>query len=133
MKFSEGLEFIRSEAFAECALHDTIIFPRTLKHISYSAFRSNGLRAVKFPTGLEQIEGAAFSYCSGLSEVRFPSSILNVGSDAFGNCDNIKDVYTYIIDPLQLDQTTFSAEVFKNATLHVPETAQNKYYWDTQW
>ena len=133
VKFSEGLEFIRSEAFAECALHDTIIFPRTLKHISYSAFRSNGLRAVKFPTGLEQIEGAAFSYCSGLSEVRFPSSILNVGSDAFGNCDNIKDVYTYIIDPLQLDQTTFSAEVFKNATLHVPETAQNNYYWDTQW
>ena len=133
VKFSEGLEFIRSEAFAECALHDTIIFPRTLKHISYSAFRSNGLRAVKFPTGLEQIEGAAFSYCSGLSEVRFPSSVLNVGSDAFGNCDNIKDVYTYIIDPLELDQTTFSAEVFKNATLHVPETAQNNYYWDTQW
>ena len=133
VKFSERLEFIRSEAFAECALHDTIIFPRTLKHISYSAFRSNGLRAVKFPTGLEQIEGAAFSYCSGLSEVRFPSSVLNVGSDAFGNCDNIKDVYTYIIDPLQLDQTTFSAEVFKNATLHVPETAQNNYYWDTQW
>lgn len=133
VKFSERLEFIRSEAFAECALHDTIIFPRTLKHISYSAFRSNGLRAVKFPTGLEQIEGAAFSYCSGLSEVRFPSSVLNVGSDAFGNCDNIKDVYTYIIDPLELDQTTFSAEVFKNATLHVPETAQNNYYWDTQW
>mgnify|MGYP000311366305 CR=1 FL=1 len=133
VKFSEGLEFIRSEAFAECALHDTIIFPRTLKHISYSAFRSNGLRAVKFPTGLEQIEGAAFSYCSGLSEVRFPSSVLNVGNDAFGNCDNIKDVYTYIIDPLELDQTTFSAEVFKNATLHVPETAQNNYYWDTQW
>lgn len=133
VKFSERLEFIRSEAFAECALHDTIIFPRTLKHISYSAFRSNGLRAVKFPTGLEQIEGAAFSYCSGLSEVRFPSSVLNVGSDAFGNCDNIKDVYTYIIDPLELDQTTFSAEVFKNTTLHVPETAQNNYYWDTQW
>ena len=132
--FQEGLERIGSDAFSNCALQDTIVFPQTLKHISYNAFGMNGnLKAVKFPVGLEYIEGGAFNNCSGLSEVRFPASVLSVGSAAFEYCNSIKDVYTYIIDPLQLDQTTFSAEVFKNATLHVPETAQNNYYWDTQW
>jgi hypothetical protein len=132
--FQEGLERIGSDAFSNCALQDTIVFPQTLKHISYNAFGMNGnLKAVKFPVGLEYIEGSAFNNCSGLSEVRFPASVLSVGSAAFEYCNSIKDVYTYIIDPLQLDQTTFSAEVFKNATLHVPETAQNNYYWDTQW
>lgn len=134
VEFHEGLERIGSEGFFYCALQDTIVFPQTLKHISYNAFGMNGsLKAVKFPVGLESIESSAFNNCSGLSEVRFPASVLSVGSDAFMMCDNIKDVYTYIIDPLQLDQTTFSAEVFKNAMLHVPETAQNNYYWDTQW
>lgn len=134
VEFHEGLERIGSKGFSNCALQDTIVFPQTLKHISYNAFGMNGsLKAVKFPVGLESIESSAFNNCSGLSEVRFPASVLSVGSDAFMMCDNIKDVYTYIIDPLQLDQTTFSAEVFKNAMLHVPETAQNNYYWDTQW
>lgn len=134
VEFHEGLEWIGSDGFSNCALQDTIVFPQTLKHISYNAFGMNGsLKAVKFPVGLESIESSAFNNCSGLSEVRFPASVLSVGSDAFMMCDNIKDVYTYIIDPLQLDQTTFSAEVFKNAMLHVPETAQNNYYWDTQW
>jgi len=134
VEFHEGLERIGSDGFSNCALQDTIVFPQTLKHISYNAFGMNGsLKAVKFPVGLESIESSAFNNCSGLSEVRFPASVLSVGSDAFMMCDNIKDVYTYIIDPLQLDQTTFSAEVFKNAMLHVPETAQNNYYWDTQW
>ena len=132
--FQEGLERIGDNAFSNCALQDTIVFPQTLKRVVWGAFQGNSnLKAVKFPVGLEYIESSAFGSCYGLSEVRFPASVLSVGSDAFRDCGNIKDVYTYIIDPLQLDQTTFSAEVFKNATLHVPETAQKNYYWDTQW
>lgn len=132
--FHEGLESIGSSAFVECALRDTMVFPQTLKRVLWGAFQGNSnLKAVKFPVGLESIESQAFNNCYCLSEVRFPASVLSVGSAAFEYCNSIKDVYTYIIDPLQLDQTTFSAEVFKNATLHVPETAQNNYYWDTQW
>ena len=134
VEFHEGLERIGDDAFSNCALQDTIVFPQTLKHISYNAFAMNGsLKAVKFPVGLESIEGSAFNNCSGLSEVRFPASVLSVGSDAFVMCDNIKDVYTYIIDPFDLDQNTFTAGVFLKATLHVPETAQDNYYWNTQW
>ena len=119
--FQEGLERIGDNAFSNCALQDTIVFPQTLKRVVWGAFQGNSnLKAVKFPVGLEYIESSAFGSCYGLSEVRFPASVLSVGSDAFRDCGNIKDVYTYIIDPLQLDQTTFSAEVFKNATLHVP-------------
>ncbi len=134
VEFHEGLERIGNEGFSNCALQDTIVFPQTLKHISYNAFGMNGsLKAVKFPVGLEYIESSAFNNCSGLSEVRFPASVLSVGSDAFLYCNNIRDVYTYIIDPFDLDQNTFTADVFLKATLHVPETAQDNYYWNTQW
>ena len=132
--FRDGLKEIGIYAFHGCNLQDTLVFPATLKNVRAGAFGGNSyLRAIKFPVGLEYIGDGAFVGCDELSEVRFPASVLNVERDAFRACDYIKDVYTYIIDPLQLDQTTFSAEVFKNATLHVPETAQNNYYWDTQW
>ena len=132
--FRDGLKEIGIYAFHGCNLQDTLVFPATLKNVWDNAFAGNNdLRAIKFPVGLEYIGDGAFVGCDELSEVRFPASVLNVERDAFRACDYIKDVYTYIIDPLQLDQTTFSAEVFKNATLHVPETAQNNYYWDTQW
>lgn len=132
--FRDGLKEIGIYAFHGCNLQDTLVFPATLKNVWDNAFAGNNdLRTIKFPVGLEYIGDGAFVGCDELSEVRFPASVLNVERDAFRACDYIKDVYTYIIDPLQLDQTTFSAEVFKNATLHVPETAQNNYYWDTQW
>ena len=132
--FRDGLKEIGIYAFHGCNLQDTLVFPATLKNVWDNAFAGNNdLRTIKFPVGLEYIGDGACVGCDELSEVRFPASVLNVERDAFRACDYIKDVYTYIIDPLQLDQTTFSAEVFKNATLHVPETAQNNYYWDTQW
>ena len=93
----------------------------------------SGVMSVKLPEKLRVIGRLAFVDCYGLTSISFPASLKVIGDGAFSTCNSIKDVYTYIIDPLQLDQTTFSAEVFKNATLHVPETAQNNYYWDTQW
>lgn len=134
VEFHEGLERIGDGAFSNCALQDTIVFPQTLKRVLSGAFQGNSnLKSVRFPIGLEYISSYAFEGCYGMSEIRFPASVLRVGGEAFRGCDSIRDVYTYIIDPFDLDQNTFTADVFLKATLHVPETAQDNYYWNTQW
>ena len=134
VEFHEGLERIGDDAFSNCALQDTIVFPQTLKRVLSGAFQDNSnLKSVRFPIGLEYISSYAFGGCYGMSEIRFPASVLSVGGEAFRGCDSIRDVYTYIIDPFDLDQNTFTADVFLKATLHVPETAQDNYYWNTQW
>ena len=94
---------------------------------------NGNLKAIKFPVGLEYIESWAFGSCYGLSEVRFPASVLSVGSAAFEYCNSIKDVYTYIIDPLQLDQTTFSAESLKMPRSMCPRRHRITTIGDTQW
>lgn len=134
VEFHNGLEWIGDYSFGYCALHDTIVFPQTLKRVLSGAFQDNSnLKSVRFPIGLEYISSYAFGGCYGMSEIRFPASVLSVGGEAFRGCDSIRDVYTYIIDPFDLDQNTFTADVFLKATLHVPETAQDNYYWNTQW
>lgn len=134
VEFHNGLEWIGDYSFGYCALHDTIVFPQTLKRVLSGAFQDNSnLKSVRFPIGLEHISSYAFGGCYGMSEIRFPASVLSVGGEAFRGCDSIRDVYTYIIDPFDLDQNTFTADVFLKATLHVPETAQDNYYWNTQW
>ena len=85
------------------------------------AFDRCNLKTVKFPNGLQYIGSQAFNNNS-LEEVRFPASVLRVGSDAFYGNHSIKNVYAYVVEPLELDQNTFEGQVFQNATLHVPET-----------
>lgn len=37
------------------------------------------------------------------------------------------------MQPTTITQTTFNSYTYVNATLHIPETSKNLYYWDTQW
>lgn len=127
----EGCVFIGDYAFAEMNL-GSVSFPSTLEYIGNGAFDRCNLKTVKFPNGLQYIGSQAFNNNS-LEEVRFPASVLRVGSDAFYGNHSIKNVYAYVVEPLELDQNTFEGQVFQNATLHVPETAFGNYYWDTQW
>ena len=127
----EGVENIGDYAFAEMNL-GSVSFPSTLEYIGNGAFDRCNLKTVKFPNGLQYIGSQAFNNNS-LEEVRFPASVLRVGSDAFYGNHSIKNVYAYVVEPLELDQNTFEGQVFQNATLHVPETAFGNYYWDTQW
>ncbi len=128
----EGCVFIGDNAFAEMNL-GSVSFPSTLEYIGNESFKRCGLETVKLPNGLQYIGSWAFADNYSLEEVRFPASVLRVGGNAFDGNNSIKNVYAYVVEPLELDQNTFEGQVFQNATLHVPETAYGNYYWDTQW
>ena len=123
------LKTIGSYAFSDCSRLKNIELPPTLKTIGSSAFsHCSNLEKISLP-GVETIGYGTFSGCN-LTEVRIPSTLKTIGGCAF-DCSNLKKVYTYTIEPVDIRQTTFSN--YTTATLYVPKQAYNNYYYNTQW
>ena len=109
-----------------------ITFPTVVKDIKRAAFYGRkGLHRISFPTSLQTIGAYAFNGCTNLDEIRVPSSLLSVGDHAFDDCSNVTKVYTYTVEPVSIDQNTFSC--WQNADLYVPSTSYYNYYYNTQW
>lgn len=106
--------------------------PSKLKSIERAAFYGRkGLEKLSFPTSLQTIGDYAFQNCSGLDEIKVPSTLLSVGNYAFDNCSNVTKVYTYTVEPVSINQQTFSC--WHNADLYVPTTSYYTYFYNTQW
>lgn len=127
-----GLKTIGSSCFRRCNNLENVSFPNSLVTIESSAFYDCGsLKSISLPTSLQTISNNAFYYCSNLCEVKIPSSVTNIYNSAFENCHQLNKVYTYTIEPTSIDQNTFST--YSTATLYVPKTSYDNYYWDTEW
>ena len=81
---------------------------------------------------METIGSSAFFSCEKLTEVRIPSTLKYIGDGAF-NCENLKKVYTYTVEPINTEQETFSKTAYETGTLYIPKQSKNNYYWNTQW
>ena len=81
---------------------------------------------------METIGYNAFYYCDKLTEVRIPSTLKSIGDGAF-NCGNLKKVYAYTVEPINIGQSTFSETAYETGTLYIPKQSKNNYYWNTQW
>lgn len=107
-------------------------FPAKLKAINRAAFYGRkGLEIISFPTSLQTIGDFAFQGCTGLDEIRVPSTLLSVGDYAFDDCSHVTKVYTYTVEPVNIDQNTFSC--WHSADLYVPATSYYTYFYNTQW
>ena len=127
----EQVTDIQSSAFFCCGKLARVAFPSSLKSVGSSAFQSCNLESLSLPTSLVTIDYYAFTNNYQLREIRIPSSIISIGGNVFSNCPNLLDVYTYTIEPTAINQNTFST--YEKATLHVPSTSFQNYYWNTEW
>lgn len=126
------LEKIGSSAFFSCSGLTNIDLPPTLKTIDSYAFNScSRLEKISLP-GVETIRASAFDNCNNLREVRIPSTLKSIGDNAF-NVGNLKKVYTYTVEPINIGQNTFSETAYKTGILYIPKQSKNNYYWNTQW
>ena len=126
------LESIGESAFGDCLHLKNIDFPPTLKTIKSYAFSGcYRLEKISLP-GVETIGYNAFYYCDKLTEVRIPSTLKSIGDGAF-NCGNLKKVYAYTVEPINIGQSTFSETAYETGTLYIPKQSKNNYYWNTQW
>ena len=130
VKLPSMLKTIGSHAFHGCSRLKDIELPPTLKTIGLSAFSGcSNLEKISLP-GVESINRYAFSGCSKLTEVRIPSTLKSIGDNAF-QCGNLKKVFTYTIEPVNIGEKTFSN--YATATLYFPKQAYNNYFYNTQW
>lgn len=153
IKLPKDIKYIGENAFAGCgklteinlpntitaigggAFNSTgltkIILPNKLERIGSDAFASTQLKEIAFPTTLTTIEWGAFMSCGQLETVRIPSSLQYISDYAFGDCSNLKNVYTYTIEPTDINENTFSN--FETAQLYVPTASGQNYYWNEGW
>ncbi len=136
MDIPEGVTAIPDNAFNDCVALTTVNLPKSLKTIGISAFNNTGLVEIKFPMGLTTIKGMAFANTK-LTEVHLPSSLTKVYNYAFSastfSSSPLLDIYTYVVEPVNIGQNTFHSDTYTNATIHVPATSFTNYYYDTQW
>lgn len=126
------LELIGDNAFFNCRNLKSIDFPPTLKTIGSGAFMNcYCLEKISLP-GVENIGEIAFGGCNKLTEVRIPSTLNSIKNSAFDS-ENLKNVYTYTVEPISIGQNTFNKTAYETATLYIPKQSKNNYYWNTQW
>ncbi len=111
---------------------EKVIQNRTINCDGVFAGRT-ALKEVTIGNKVTAIAKNAFNGCTALKELNIPSSIRTVGEEAFGGCTGLEKVYTWTILPTQIQQRTFAAEAYNNATLMVPRTSYYIYYYNTQW
>ena len=121
---------IGRNAFSSCSNLKKIEFPPALKNIQDNAFCGcRYLEQVELP-GVETIGSQAFDGCDKIKSIRIPSTVKSIGYKAFDG-SGIKDVYAYTVEPIKINQNTFST--YDTATLHIPTQSFNNYYWNTEW
>lgn len=131
IQLPEGMTSVGSYAFSGCINLSAVAFPSTLITIGEYAFRGCPLVSVSLPEHLISIRANAFDYNSSLTELRIPSSVESIGGGAFSNCPNLKDIYTYTVQPISINSNTFSS--YAAATLHLPTQGFNDYYSSPTW
>ncbi len=131
IEIPEKITIIPNGLFGRCSALKTVKLPQNLEVIANDAFYYSGLEEIKFPEGLKTIGRSAFC-ATKLTKVHFPSSITKIESWAF-DVSSLQDIYTYVVEPVNIDQSTFGSETYNNATIHVPATSFSNYYYDTQW
>lgn len=125
---------IGTSAFDGCSnLEDLSIGQNVTRIDGYAFSGCKSLQQLSLPVGLKTIGSYAFLNCSKLSELRIPSSVTSISDYAFTGCDALTNVYTYLVEPQQIGQNTFSTTAFNNAMLNVPKQSYYNYYYDTQW
>ncbi|MEG2774526.1 MAG: leucine-rich repeat protein [Acetivibrio sp.] len=86
---------IGSDSFSENALIETVIFPKTISILDFSAFKDcENLQSVELNHGLNEIQGCAFYNCDALMQITIPDSVTYLGNGTydrgiFESCDNL--------------------------------------------
>lgn len=132
IKLPKELHSIGNYAFDCCYNMEKIVFNDNLKNIGANAFSNcSKLKEVELPSYLENIGKYAFAYCYDLTQILIPASIEEIGDYAFQGCNNLNTVIATTVEPITINQNTFST--YRTANVYSPKTSYWKYYWNTQW
>lgn len=128
----DGITRIGWSVFEGCTSLETVNLSKNLTEIAGKAFYGcTSLTSISMPTTLQTIGDEAFRGCSSLPKIELPSSLASIGKEAFSGCTALDGIYTYTLEPTNIDQQTFSS--WRTATLWVQHFGYYNYWYDTQW
>lgn len=131
----EGLKTLEGRTFYGCGKLETVNLPSTLTTINYNSYgcfeNCSSLKNINLPAHLQTIGQKTFQNCTSLETIRIPSGLQSIGNLAFNGCTNLKDLYTFTIEPVDINQNTFSS--WLTTQVHIPMVAKWNYWTQTQW
>ena len=119
-ELSNSISEINGDTFRNCSSLKTIVIPNSVQEIGYRAFQG----------------------CKSLTDITIGSGIKNIGSGSnghvgdggsFEDCPEITDFYCYAENVPSTYFQTFDNSYIDHATLHVPESAIEKYKSKRPW
>lgn len=123
-EFSDNLETIPYQAFADCPTLKEIKFPKSLKSIGGEAFEGTGLISINLPEGLKELANGVFDNCSSCQTVRIPSTVESINSTAFRGCTGELTVDCPLPSTVRLfAESSFSKIILNGVVKSIPEDA----------
>lgn len=87
----EGVETIKTWAFANCTALESVSLPNSVKTIDdYGFYYCTSLTDITIPKGVKVIGIDAFSTCTSLTSIVIPEGVETIGEYAFHGCRNLK-------------------------------------------
>lgn len=129
----EGVTEIGDRAFYDCEKLSSVALPNSLASIGYQAFSDAGITSIIIPDAVTSIDDRAFSSCNSLTSVTIGKSVTEISYGAFSYCKNLKNVYSWAINPPTLGRDVFKSSYPNYATLHVPAESVDAYSKAEQW
>ena len=146
-----GMEMMPDSLFYGCEQLTNVVLPEYTWGIGASMFENcTSLTSLNFLTTVGIIGKRAFAGCTGLTELRIDTTLwVDIQEEAFYGCANLERVFlghsspiangafldcpaiSYVstrnYDPGELDNRSFTENVFSTATLVVPLGTEEKY------
>ncbi|MCM1036822.1 MAG: leucine-rich repeat domain-containing protein [Bacteroides sp.] len=129
----EGVTEIGGGAFSDCEKLSSVTLPNTLTSIGAQSFYHTNVTSIIIPDAVTSIGESAFSSCYSLTSVTIGKSVAEIGRGAFGYCKNLRNVYSWAINPPALESDVFKSSYPNYATLHVPAESVDAYSKAAQW
>lgn len=121
-------------AFIDCSQLKEITIPEKVSFIGGYAFQNcTNLETLELMASASIYEWSVFLGCRNLNKVIIGSSVNNTNTLSFPESHHIKEIICYNNRPPVSDHNLFMDNVYKSATLYVPQESLRAYSSTTPW
>ena len=138
------LTSIGQSVFCRCSSLTSITIPESVTSIGDWAFSDcSSLTSITIPESVTSIGNYAFYNCSSLTSITLSEGVTSIGDDSFSGCSNVEELVVkgsamphvpsdklkkiVLYSPAPLQSKGFSATVYQNCMLYVPQQGLARY------
>ena len=121
IKLPDGLKSIGIYAFGFCENLEELVIPSSVTSLGYNMCYSSGIKELYIGDGVEILSHGICSSCDNLQNVYLGSSITSFERATFNNCTNLKYIYLFSDNVVNLEGNSIPNTVSK---IYVPNPSR---------